>query len=230
MDYTARIYPAGPAGQTPALNRVWKNAYPVPLNDGSVLEIPLTPLPGEREAIALLMSNQCDFTVTDHITTLMAEAAAGFNPDCIAAIPTMGLEYAPQVAQKLGHETYAAMGFSQKFWYDANAYEEIQSSTSGAQLKRLYLDPHLLHRVQGKRIVIVDDVINTGASVLAAVRLLTRLGADVAATVVVLTEGRVWEETMKDPFIQGHSTVKGLGHIPLFTKQEDGWAVNETTL
>jgi adenine/guanine phosphoribosyltransferase-like PRPP-binding protein len=212
------------------LRRIWKGTYHVPLYDGSTLEIPLTPLPGGDEAIALLMSNQCSFAVTEHLASLLAEKAAAFAPDCIAAIPTMSLEYAPQVAQKLGHDSYIAMGFSQKFWYDSAVYEEIRSSTSAVQLKRLYLDPHLLHRVRGKKVVVVDDVINTGASVLAAVRLLTRLGANVMATLVVLTEGRMWEQTMQDPFVTGHSTVEGIGHIPLFVKHAEGWKVDEATL
>lgn len=229
-EYSARIYPAGYFKEATSPDHIWSKNYQVQLVDGSTLEIPLTPLPGGQEAIALLMSNQSDFSVTNHLTSLLAGEAAKFSPDCIAAIPTMGLEYAAQVAQKLGHQNYVAMGFSQKFWYDSNIYEGIQSSTSASQLKKLFLDPHLVPRVQGKKVIIVDDVINTGASVLAAIRLLTRLGANVVATLLMLTEGRAWEETLKDPFIAGHSTIKSIGHLPVFRKNGDGWSANKASL
>ena len=42
------------------------------------------------------------------------------------------------------------------------------SSTSPTQRKSLYLDPALHSRVAGKRVGLVDDVINTGASAVAA--------------------------------------------------------------
>lgn len=229
MRYAARIYPPGHSGPSPLPGQVWRERYRAPLKDGSALELPLTPLPGGEGAIALLMSNQCDFTVTDHLADLLAAEAAALRPDCIAAVPTMGLEYGGLVARKLGQANYAALGFSQKFWYD-DVYEEIRSSTSSSQVKRLYLDPHLWDRVRNKRVLIVDDVINTGASVLAAIRLLRRLGAEVIATLVVLTEGRVWESTLAAPLIAGSSTVQGLGHIPLFVRQGDGWAAAEATL
>ena len=228
-EYRAIIHPAG-NGRVLPTDHIWESSYPVPLKDGSTLEIPLTPLPGGEGAIALLMSNQCDFTVTDRLASLMAEEAAAFAPDCIAAVPTMGLEYASLVARKLGHGNYVAMGFSRKFWYDADAYEEIRSSTSGSQVKRLYLDPHILHRIKGRRVLVVDDVINTGASAAAAVRLLKKLGAEVAGTLVVLTEGRDWERTMRDPLIADSATVRGIGHIPLFLRHEHGWRVDKATL
>ena len=211
-------------------DHVFEKTYCVQIGGRCWLEIPLCALPGGEEAIALLMSNQSDFRVIEHLTTLMAQKADLLEPDCIAAVPTMGLEYASRIAQKLGHEHYVAMGFSHKFWYDEKIAEPVVSTTSPDQTKNLYLDPGLLDRVQGKRVVVVDDVINTGSSVSAAIRLLKKAGADVVGTVVGLTEGHAWKKTLACPSIGESSKVVSIGHIPIFAKLGEGWVVRPETL
>ena len=230
IDYFAKIYPAGHPHEKAPLDHIWENRYQVRLCDDSLLEIPLIATPDGQGAIALLMSNQCDFSVTDHLTSLMTKEAAKLNPDCIVAVPTMGLEYAQQVAKKLGHDHYVAMGFSHKFWYDHSVYEKIRSYTSSAQIKHLFLDPHLISRVKGKKVVLVDDVINTGTTMLAAIRLLSSLGAHVIASLLVLTETHAWKRIIKDPIVSDGFIVKGLAHIPLFKKHGQGWLVDQETL
>lgn len=228
--YSATIHSPDYFQSPPTQTHLWKKTYCVQIIDGNWLEIPLCALPGEQEAIALLMSNQCDFPIIEHLTTLMANQASSFAPDCIAAVPTMGLEYASRIAQKLGKPNFVAMGFSHKFWYKGQISEPVTSTTSPDQMKHLYLDPHLLSRIQGKRVVVVDDVINTGSSVLAAIRLLKRAGAHVVGTVIALTEGHTWKTTLTDPFIKGSSEIKAIGHIPIFKKQSDGWVALSETL
>jgi adenine phosphoribosyltransferase len=66
--------------------------------------------------------------------------------------------------------------------------EEATSITSpGAQ--SLVLDPLDLPLVEGRRVLLVDDVVATGGTVRAACRLLERAGATVAATATVLLKG-----------------------------------------
>lgn len=214
----------------PKPTHLWEKTYCVQIMDGCWLEIPLCALPGGQKAIALLMSNQCDFTVIEHLTTLMAAQASSFAPDCIVAVPTMGLEYATRIAQKLGKTNFVAMGFSHKFWYTDQVSEPVTSTTSPDQIKHLYLDPHLLDRVRGKRVVVVDDVINTGTSVLAAIRLLQRIGAHVVGTVIALTEGYHWQTTLNNSLSKGRVEVKAIGHIPIFAKQPNGWIAQPETL
>ncbi|RUS66775.1 Orotate phosphoribosyltransferase [Saezia sanguinis] len=227
--YFAHIHPAGYRKTAPASNDTFNHRYLIKLSDASWLEIPLCALPGDQQAIALLMSNQCPLSVTEHLSGLIAEKAAMFQPESIVAIPTMGLEYGSRVAAKLRMEHYVAMGFSHKFWYDEHLKEAVVSSTSPDQRKFLYLDPALLNRVQGKRVVIVDDVINTGASMLAATRLLRRAGAEVAGIVVALTEGYAWRETLSDISIMMPDKVSAAGHIPLFMKKGSAWVAQPDT-
>jgi adenine/guanine phosphoribosyltransferase-like PRPP-binding protein len=66
--------------------------------------------------------------------------------------------------------------------------EEVTSiTTAGAQ--SLVLDPLDVTLVEGRRVLLVDDVVATGGTVRAACRLLERAGVTVAATATVLLKG-----------------------------------------
>jgi adenine/guanine phosphoribosyltransferase-like PRPP-binding protein len=195
----------------------------VVLTDGSRLILPLTPLPGGDKAVALLMSNQTDFTVERKIVERMIDPVRIAAPDAVVGIPTLGLTYARPVAQAIGLHDFVALGHSRKFWYDDALSEAVISSTSPDQSKRVYLDPALLERVRGRRVVVVDDVLNTGATMASAVNLLHKAQAKVVAIVVVLTEGWDWHRKLAgiDPGIP--ALVHALGHIPLFARSATGW-------
>jgi adenine/guanine phosphoribosyltransferase-like PRPP-binding protein len=196
----------------------------VPLNDGSWLCLPLTPLPGGDEAVALLMSNQTDFTVERKIVERLIEPVRAAAPEALVGIPTLGLTYARPVAEAIGLGDFVALGHSRKFWYDDALSEPVISSTSPEQSKRVYLDPALLTRVRGRRVVVVDDVLNTGATMASAISLLHKAEAKVIAIVVVLTEGWQWHARLGgiDAALPGR--VHALGHIPLFARRGAGWS------
>jgi adenine/guanine phosphoribosyltransferase-like PRPP-binding protein len=87
----------------------------------------------------------------------------------------MGLDYARRVARDLARVTrHGAV---------AQVLVRRGAERAGGVLdqprpgKRLYLDPALLEPGGGQTVVLVDDVINTGASALAAIRLLQKAGA-----------------------------------------------------
>lgn len=208
---------------------VYQDRHQVRLKDGSWLDIPLRALPGDKEAIALLMSNQSAFAVTEHLMRILSEQIKTLNPDSIVAVPTMGLEYASCVAKQLGMKEYVAMGFSRKFWYDENIKQSVVSTTSPDQKKDLYLDPDLVGRVKGKRVVVVDDVINTGQSVLAAVKLLQSVEAQVIAVAVALTEGYQWHSAMRSVGLDPEKNIICAGHIPVFMQHKNGWIAKPET-
>lgn len=210
---------------------VFTSHYPVRLADGCHLSLPLTPLPGGDKAVALLMSNQTSFLVERNVVQRMTELVRAAAPDAVVGIPTLGLTYARPVAESIGLLDFVALGHSRKFWYDDNLSETVVSSTSPDQSKRLYLDPALVERVRGRRVVVVDDVLNTGSTMAAALRLLEKARANVAAIVVVLTEGWDWHGKLAgiDPAMPG--LVRALGHIPLFGRTDEGWTpLAETTI
>jgi adenine/guanine phosphoribosyltransferase-like PRPP-binding protein len=197
--------------------------YPVVLGDGSVLTLPIQPLPGGQQAIALLMSNQTPFAVETGLAALLAETAREFHPEAITGIPTLGLDYARLVARALGFLDYAPLGNSRKFWYSEDLSVPVESVMSAGTQKRLYIDPTIVERVAGKRVLVVDDVINTGGSAKAAIELLRRAGADVVGLAVVLVEGAAWKPVVSEFAPDWPQRVKGLGNIPIFQRGEGGW-------
>ncbi|GAN95429.1 phosphoribosyltransferase [Komagataeibacter europaeus NBRC 3261] len=199
------------------------NSYPVRLVDGSTLVLPLRPLPGGEKAIALLMSNQTGFAVERVLIRLLTDMVRELKPEVIVGVPTMGLAYARPVAENLGFDDYVALGHSRKFWYDSALSQCLTSSTSPDQAKHLYLDPALVERVRGRRVVIMDDVLNTGRTAAAAIRLMQKVQARVAGVAAVLTEGWAWRTELEHTGPDMPGLVHALGHIPMFGRTEAGW-------
>jgi adenine/guanine phosphoribosyltransferase-like PRPP-binding protein len=205
----------------------YRDRYPVALCNGTLLNLPIQPLPGGREAIALLMSNQTDFAVQRELGASLSRLAAEFSPEAIVGIPTLGLDYARITAQDLGFPNYVALGNSRKFWYSDEYSVGVQSVTSPGANKRLYLDPMLVERVAGKRTLIIDDVINTGGSAAAAIHLLQNAGAIVIGLCVVLIEGAAWKDALAAFSPDWPGRVRGIGRIPMFTRSAEGWVPSE---
>jgi len=201
----------------------YRDYYPVTLCDGTRLILPIQPLPGGREAIALLMSNQTPFEVEKELGSSMSKIAAEFSAEVIVGIPTLGLDYARIVARDLGFSHYVALGNSRKFWYSDALSVSVHSVTSPGANKKLYLDPMLVERVAGKRTLIIDDVINTGGSAAAAIDLLQNAGAVVIGLCVILIEGDAWKDSLAAFSPDWPSRVRGLGRIPIFTSTAEGW-------
>lgn len=220
-----------PVTATPSAQDTFDTHYPVRLDDGSVLELPLRTLPGGEQAIALLMSNQTPFAVEDALLPLLVRRARQLAPQTIVGVPTMGLDYARRVARELDHAHYAALGLSRKFWYDEELSERLFSSTSPDQRKSIYLDPALVSRVKDQRVLLVDDVINTGVSAAAAIRLLQRAGAQVEGLLVLLTEGHAWREELRKLGPDWPGRVHAVGHIPTFSLTAQGrWQPDPRTM
>ena len=102
------------------------------------------------------MSNQTSFLVERNIVERMTGLVRVAAPEAVVGIPTLGLTYARAVAEAIGLPDFVALGYSRKFWYDDALSEAMVSSTSPDQSKRIYLDPALLERVQGRRVVVVE--------------------------------------------------------------------------
>lgn len=204
--------------------------YPARLPDGRVLRLPLRELPEGGRAVASLIANQASFTVVAALADRMADLARNAGADLVLGMPTLGLTFAPLVAERLGHQRYVPLGYSRKFWYDDALSEPVFSITSPRGEKRVHLDPNLVPLLDGKRICLVDDAVSTGSSVLAGHRLLRRLGLEIASVVVAMKQTTRWEAPLAEVSPALRDCVRAVFGCPLFAWAEDGWMPIEGTM
>uniref|UniRef100_UPI0005B93BE4 phosphoribosyltransferase family protein n=1 Tax=Pseudacidovorax intermedius TaxID=433924 RepID=UPI0005B93BE4 len=115
---------------------------------------------------------------------------------------------------------YVPLGYSRKFWYDEALSGAVQSITTPTAGKRVYLDPHLLPLVQGKRAVVVDDAVSSGRTLLAPWTMLESIGVEVAAVGVAMRQGLRWRDTLGP---ERAARVVGIFESPLLRATNEGW-------
>jgi adenine/guanine phosphoribosyltransferase-like PRPP-binding protein len=199
----------------------YRYGYPVRLPDGRILVLPLRQLPSGGNAVASLIANQAAHVVIAALADAMAEQARTFGADMVVGLPTLGFAFADRVAERLGHPRFVPLGYSRKFWYDDVLSEAVQSLTSPEPGKLLRLDPNMLPLLDRRRIVLVDDAISTGATAVAAVRLLRRIGVQVAGIVVAMKQTNRWQAEIAT--LSAPPPVRAVYGCPLFRRGDDGW-------
>ncbi len=173
--------------------------YAAALNDGRQVILPIRHLPGgQHRAVASLIVNQAGFAVLDALADAVADAMRAHAPDVVVAVPTLGLPLAEGVARRLGHSRMVPLGTSRKFWYEDSLSEPLNSITTPDQVKRIYVDPRMLPLLEGRRVVVVDDVISTGTSMASVLRLLKRAGIAPVAIGAAMLQGEAWRQRMAD--------------------------------
>jgi adenine/guanine phosphoribosyltransferase-like PRPP-binding protein len=222
LEYWQALLPAIPESEVP--EGPFRGGYPVRLPCGRILSLPLRVLPSGDRAVASLIANQASFAVIAALADHMADLARAADADIILGLPTLGLAFAPLVAERLGHRRYVPLGYSRKFWYDEALSEPVSSVASPSPGKRVFLDPNLLPLVTGRRVVLVDDAISSGTTTLAACRLLTRLHAELGTMVVAMKQTNRWQRALAETDRLLPTRIQAVFGCPLFRRVEDGWA------
>ncbi len=199
----------------------YRFGYPARLPCGRTLVLPLRRLPDGNHAVASLIANQASNSVVAALADHMATQARSFDPQIIVGLPTLGLAFASLVAERLGQSRYIPLGYSRKFWYDDALSEPVTSITSPEAGKQLRLDPNLVSLIEGRRVVVVDDAISTGATAVASVRLLQKIGVEVAGMIVAMKQTNRWETPVTALSLP--LAVRAVYGCPLFIRTEDGW-------
>lgn len=207
----------------------WRLAYPARLPDGRVLMLPIRRLASDpRHAVASLIANQASLEVVEQLGRLLGEglarALASQPPVQVVGLPTLGLAFAAAAARHLGLARYVPLGTSRKFWYDDALSAPVQSITSPAAGKRLYLDPNLRPLVCGARVVLVDDTVSTGTTLAAAWDLLQAAGAEVVGCGVVMRQGQRWVGQLG---AERAARLVGVFDSPLLQQGPGGWVERE---
>ena len=198
----------------------WRYGYPARLPDGRVLLLPIRQLAADPSlAVASLIGNQASLAVIDALGVMLARSLAPFAPEVIVGMPTLGLGFAQVVARELDLERLVPLGYSRKFWYDEALSAPVQSITTPSGGKRVYLDPNLLPLLRGRRVVLVDDAVSSGATLDAPWQLIGAL-AGVLACGVVMRQGQRWVDTLGP---DRAARVVGVFDTPLLRAVPDGW-------
>jgi len=193
--YGDKIIPSEVMASPPAAPVL--DSYSIRLPDGDWVELPMLPLPPDFEtAIAYLCITANSFELEDRLSTAMAELGRALAPDIVVGMPTLGMVLAASVAKKLEHPRYVPLSYSRKFWFEDELSVAVNSITTPVQPKTVYIDPRLVERLEGKRVLLVEDVISTGGTVAAELQLMKKLGAEVVGVVTAIKETNVWQRKL----------------------------------
>lgn len=215
------VFPAGTFDAAPVDG--FSDRYPASLPDGRQIALPVRVLPGDgSRAVASMIVNQASFAVEDALSDAMAAHARVYAPEIVIGVPTLGLPLANGVARRLGHERMVALGTSRKFWYSEELSEPMSSITSPQHAKRLYLDPRMLPLLEGRRVVVVDDVISSGTSMLAVLKLLEKANIRPVAAVFGMLQGDVWRQAIREFDAGFVSHVHGAVASPRLARTDNG--------
>ncbi|NEK19005.1 phosphoribosyltransferase family protein [Rhizobium leguminosarum] len=177
---------------------------------GEVFSLPVVQL-NDRRAIALLMVIDMGVRFGDLVGKAIAERSATLKPDIVVGNATLGIPLAIEVSRRLDIDQYVILQKSPKFHLSDAMIESVRSITTvGSQ--HLLLDRRSIALLQGRRVMVVDDVVATGSSMAAAIRLVRRAGAEVVGLGAILTEGHAWREALG----ADADLLVSLGHIPQF--------------
>jgi adenine phosphoribosyltransferase len=178
---------------------------------GEPVTLPIVPI-NDKLAISLLMVIDMGVRFGERVGKALAQQLSPLKPDIVVGAATLGIPVVIEVSRALGLDEYVIAQKSPKIHLADALIQEVQSVTTSAK-QRLMLDRRAVPLLAKRRAVVVDDVVATGSSLAATLKLARAAGADIVGAGVILTEGHDWEETLG----ADARLVRGLGHIPQFT-------------
>jgi adenine/guanine phosphoribosyltransferase-like PRPP-binding protein len=180
------------------------------------LELPLVPLSDDL-TIALLICVDHGVAFADTAGRELAAQLAEFEPEIVVSVATMGIPLAIEVTRSLGLDDYVILHKTPKIHLGESFAEPVRSITTGSPQK-LRMDPARVPSVRGRRVAVVDDVISTGASTVAALNLVRRVEAEPVVIGTLMTEGSGWRTALGSDA----ANVRALGSIPVFRPDPSG--------
>ena len=167
-------------------------------------DLPLCPVTDELQIAAFVIFGDVELTCAS--ARALLEKAPEF--DYMITAEAKGIPLIHEMARQSGRNTYILARKGPKL-YMRDVLDVAVRSITTAKEQHLYLDGEDAAKMKGKRILIVDDVIYTGESLLAIERLVEAAGGIVAGRMAILAEG---EAQKRDDIIY-------LERLPVFDGQ-----------
>ena len=108
--------------------------------------------------------------------------------DYVITAEAKGIPIAQEVARQHGDSRYIVARKYPKL-YMTGVFEVTVNSITTDKQQTLYLDTAEAELIKGKRILIVDDVISTGESLIAVEKLVEEAGGIIVGKMAILAEG-----------------------------------------
>ena len=166
-------------------------------------DLPLCPLGENMNIAAFVLFGDVE------LTKKCAEALYAKAPehDVLITAESKGIPLIHEMCALSGRNRYVLARKSVKLYMSDVVKCETQSITTAAK-QTLYIDGSDAEYMRGKRVLIVDDVISTGGSLLSLENLVNAAGGQIVGKMAILAEG---DAAVRDDIIF-------LEKLPLFDK------------
>ncbi len=150
---------------------------------GCERDLPICPINEKLDIAGFVMFS--DVEITERTAQALMEKCP--EHDIIVTAESKGIPLAYEMA-RIGCRNYVVARKGVKAYMTDPISVEVKSITTD-HVQKLYLSGEDCRNLKDKRILIVDDVISTGESLLAIEELLHRVGGKVVGKACVLAEG-----------------------------------------
>ncbi len=166
-------------------------------------DLPLFPINDELCIGAFILFGDVE------LTEKCAEALCKLAPehDVLLTAESKGIPLIHAMSRILGENRYVLARKSVKLYMGNVLKCETKSITTGS-VQTLYIDGSDAEYLKGKRVLIVDDVISTGGSLLSLENLVNQAGGNIVGKMTILAEGDAI----------GREDITYLAPLPLFDK------------
>ena len=165
-------------------------------------DLPICPVNDKLDIAAFVIFGDVEMTV--HSAEKLLEKCPEF--DFILSAEAKGIPLAHEMARQSGKPYFICRKGAKLYMKDPVSVHVRSITTDSVQT--LYLDSLEGEKMRGKKVLIVDDVISTGESLLAVEALVKKFDAQIIAEAAILAEG---DAAKRDDIIF-------LQELPLFFK------------
>ncbi|MCI8331306.1 MAG: adenine phosphoribosyltransferase [Clostridiales bacterium] len=151
---------------------------------GVTRSLPLCPISDALSIGAFVIFGDQELTVA--CAKALLEKAPAY--DYLITAEAKGIPLAHEMARQHGDAKYMLARKAPKLYMTGVFEAEVKSITT-QNTQRLYLDQADAALMQGKRILLVDDVISTGESLKALETLVEKAGGHICGKMAILAEG-----------------------------------------
>ena len=167
-------------------------------------DLPLCPLGDKMNIAAFVLFG--DVELTEKCAAALIEKAPEY--DVMITAESKGIPLIHEMCRQSGRNRYVLARKSVKLYME-NVVKCVTRSITTDAVQTLYIDGKDAEYMKGKRVLIVDDVISTGGSLLSLEHIVNDAGGIIVGKMAILAEGDA----------AGRDDIIYLEKLPLFDKE-----------